>query len=178
MHAIENYYLIPTLMKKKLLLSVLLAVLCTLVARSQGEYTTLVVELNNGSSVNYILKQKPTIKMGKTDVIVTTGDNNLSATYNHADVKQFYFKEFDRTAIEENITPQKVLKITYVDGENVRISGTEANDRISLYTIDGQMMQNHISANDEETIVHIGSLEKGIYIIQLSNKQSFKVVKR
>ena len=116
--------------------------------------------------------------MGKTDVIVTTGDNNLSATYNHADVKQFYFKEFDRTAIEENITPQKVLKITYVDGENVRISGTDANDRINLYTIDGRMIQNRISANAEETIVHIGSLEKGIYIIQVSNKQSFKVVKR
>ena len=152
---------------------------CTaLSAWCQGEYTTLVVEMNDGSSVNYILSQKPQISMGDQIVRIITGDNGMEVTYPDAQVKRFNFRAFDPVKIEETVLPEKVLKVKYVDGQSVVISGTEATDRIALYTLNGQQMQGGISVANGETTIDIASLPKGVYIINVSNKQSFKILKR
>lgn len=150
----------------------------TLSAWCQGEYTTLVVEMNDGSSVNYILSQKPQISMGDQIVRITTGDNGMEVTYPDTQLKRFSFRAFDPVKIEETELPEKVLKVKYVDGQSVVISGTEATDRIALYTLNGQQMQGGISVANGETTIDIASLPKGVYIINVSNNQSFKILKR
>jgi hypothetical protein len=164
-------------MKKKLFMFAFLACM-TLSAWCQGEYTTLVVEMNDGSSVNYILSQKPQISMGDQIVRITTGDNGMEVTYPDTQLKRFSFRAFDPVKIEETELPEKVLKVKYVDGQSVVISGTEATDRIALYTLNGQQMQGGISVANGETTIDIASLPKGVYIINVSNNQSFKILKR
>lgn len=150
----------------------------TLSAWCQGEYTTLVVEMNDGLSVNYILSQKPQISMGDQIVRITTGDNGMEVTYPDAHVKCFTFRAFDPVKIEETELSEKVLKVKYVDGQSVVISGTETVDCITFYALNGQQMQSGISTADGETTIDITSLPKGVYIINVSNKQSFKILKR
>ncbi len=164
-------------MKKKLFMFAFLAC-TTLSAWCQGEYTTLVVEMNDGSSVNYILSQKPQISMGDQIVRITTGDNGMEVTYPDAQVKRFSFSAFDPVKIEETELSPKVLKVRYMDGQCVVISGTEATDHIALYTLNGQQISNGISIADGQTTIDIASLPKGVYIINVSNKQSFKILKR
>ena len=150
----------------------------TFSAWCQGEYTTLVVEMNDGSSVNYILSPKPQISMGEETICITTGDNGMEVTYPDAQVKRFSFRAFDPVKIEETELPENVLRVKYVNGQSVVISGTAATDRIALYTLNGQQMQGGISVADGETTIDIASLPKGVYIINVSNKQSFKILKR
>jgi len=167
-------------MRKKLLLF-MLSVSTTFTAWSQEEYTTLVVEMNDGTSVNYMLSQKPKISLKQNDVVIDFNMNNdygLSATYGQSDVKTFYFKEFDPVSIKDNELLQNDLRVTHLDGQTVRISGTEKNDHVAIYTLDGRIMQSNITFADNETVINIAALEKGIYIIKVSDKQTFKVLKR
>ena len=150
----------------------------TLSAWCQGEYTTLVVEMNDGSSVNYILSQRPKIRMEDKTICITTGDNAMEVTYLDSQVKVFHFQPFDPVQIEDIELPENLLRVTYIDGQRVIINGTKASDHIGLYSLNGQQIAGNIITSDGETSVHIGSLPKGVYIIRVSDKQSFKILKR
>ena len=87
-------YLFNKKMKKKLLLFVFSAFV-TLSAWCQKEYSTLVVELNDGSRVDYVLSQKPTISMVNNAVCITTGDNGMEVTYPSIEVKRLNLEVYD-----------------------------------------------------------------------------------
>ena len=164
-------------MKKRLFLFVVSAFV-TLAAWCHGEYSTLVVEMNDGSRVDYVLNQKPEISVSSEKVCITTGDNQLQVTYPEAQVMRFSFKPYDPEHIEEAELPENLLKVKYVDGQHVVISGTGATDRISLYNLNGQLLPGNIATADGETSVHIGALPQGIYLISVSDKQTFKILKQ
>ena len=165
-------------MKKKLLLFVFSAFV-TLSAWCQKEYSTLVVELNDGSRVDYVLSQKPTISMVNNAVCITTGDNGMEVTYPSIEVKRLNLEVYDPAKdIEEIPFPENMLKVKYVDGQRVVISGTLPSDCISIYNLNGQKLPDHVETVEGETSVNIASLPQGIYMIRVSDKQTFKILKQ
>lgn len=184
------------LMKRRLLLSVL-CVLATASVWAAGEFSTLVVELKGGTSLHYMLIQFPQLTLKGEELTIRVHEvtypdpanpdpeqgavnpEATSTTYQVEQVEKFYFKMYDPNAIEEPLVEQKpTVWIKQMDGQSVTISGTEASDRIRIFTTDGRMVQSAVSSDEGETTLAIGTLGKGIYIIQVNEKVSFKIMKQ
>ena len=160
------------------------------------EETILVVELKDGTNLNYWMSQSPTLGLNgdKLEIIVyevtypdpenPTPDSGMinpepsTLTYQVEQVKNFHFEKSVFNAIETPSAEEPAISIKQMDGQMVTISGTVVSDRIRLYTIDGRMVQTYIASDNGETSISISALEKGIYIIQVNENVSFKILKQ
>ena len=66
--------------------------------------------------------------------------------------------------------------IDYKDGV-LTLSGLEAGTPISLYTIDGRLLQAHTVADDCTYRQSLASLRQGVYVVKVNHK-SYKIMKR
>lgn len=158
----------------------MLSVFVAVALRAQGEFSTLVVEKVDGSSVDFVLSEHPSVSMTGDKVSVSTNGSN-GVEYEVEEVKKFYFKLYDPAeSVEEKLVEGKKesLRVKSVDGQTVTITGTSVTDHLMLYTSDGRQVQRGISASEGETCIRIGSLEKGLYLIKVNDKQTFKILKR
>lgn len=161
------------------------------------ELTTLVVELKGGTNLHCILNvQYPRVTLNGDGLGITfheitypdpanpdpevgaVSPETSTITYQVEQVEKFHFGKMSFNAIETPVAEKSAIRIKQMDGQTVTISGTEATDRISLYTTDGRMVQSAVSEENGETSISIGSLEKGIYILQINEKVSFKILKQ
>lgn len=184
-------------MRKRVLLFVLSA-FTAIATWAAGEHSTLVVELKDGSTLNYMLTQDPRVTLKHDTLVISVHEVSYPdpanptpesgamspdatiLTYLVGSVKNFRFKMYDPSTGIKGVKEddKSIVWIKQMDGQTLTISGTEADDRINIYTVDGRMVQGALSSDEGETILSIGSLEKGIYIIQVSNKISFKILKQ
>lgn len=138
-----------------------------------AESKSLIVELQNGSQTTFVLSEKP--EMTFANHVLTIVMNNKSSDFEISDVKQFYFGE-----ISSDIQQLKVneLKIVYQSDDKVVIEGASESDRIVIYSIKGVMQKAAVSFDGEKAEVSLSSLPKGTYIVNVQNKQSFKIIKK
>ena len=161
---------------KKILLSLMLAFTATLAMQAQNEYSTLVVETTEGAKVEVWLKNKPQVKVTDTEFIITCGEEVTG--YVHEKVKKFYFKPYDpKTGIEAPVA-ENVIRIAYLDQSQVTVSGVEDTDEVRLYTLDGRAVSETCRAEGASVTVSLDALAPGTYILNIANKQSFKLLKR
>lgn len=154
-------------MKKTL--SVILLMLCLLTAKAE-EYETLSVHLKNGTSTQFLLNEEPKVTFGETTVNVESSTLTM---------------EFDKT---------KVLKFTYGTGasvEGIKTDGTpfiQQGDKllfknlidgckVTIYNINGAMVQSPVTATDNQFEISIYDLSAGVYIVK-ADTQSYKIIKR
>ena len=92
-------------------------------------------------------------------------------------IKKYYFIEEDATAINDAKTDKQEVKVTYIDGQNVVISGLANTDKPALYSIDGRKISN-IPSDGAQARICLSELSDGVYVVNINSKQSFKIVKR
>lgn len=150
--------------------------------------SVLVVELKNGTSFDYVFYQYPMvfldgdnlqIKAYKLDGDKVLGEKQCKYDYIVDEVRKFYFKPNTTTDINDIVKDNNDnnIKIEYINNQTIIISGTDATDRINIYTLDGRLVQNGISTTKGKTQLHLNSLNSGIYIIRVSEIVSFKICK-
>lgn len=177
---------------------VLLSMLLLLAAASSWAFveTVLVVELKDGTILNYSMFQSPylilngdKLEIHAIEVVYPDPENptpesgmltpnDVNLIYQVDQVKNFHFEEYILDAIQETVAEQPSIWIKQKDNQTVTLSGTVASDHIHLYSIDGRMVQTYVASDNGETSISISDLEKGIYIIQVNKKVSFKILKQ
>ena len=116
-------------MKKQLLLLMLMLLPMTILAAE----TSLVVELTNGQTANYLLQDKPTLTMDGTQLKIATA--TVQASYERAEVKRFYFTT-ESTSVNEIVKNAMVYR--QIDANHLEISGLSGDERITVCDMAGR----------------------------------------
>lgn len=131
----------------------------------------LVIEKNNGQKSYFILAQKPEVSF--SNHVLHLYMNGNYSDFELSNVSRFFFVDAS-LGIEDKQT-EKGLKISYLSNDKVCIENMENTDKVKLYSLDGVEYPNSIHIINHSVEIPLGSLPKGTYIINISNKQSFKI---
>lgn len=153
----------------------LVLVFVAVTMQAQNEYSTLVVELHSGTKLQLSLQKKPEVKVSDKEFVILCGGDVTS--YVHEKVRKFYFKPYDPTGVEE-VVAEDVIRVSYLDQSKVIISGITDASKVRLYTLDGRYVAASTSADEQTITVSLDALTPGTYILNIDNKQTFKLLKR
>lgn len=159
---------------RKILLSLMLIFAGSAMMQAQNEYSTLVVETKAGTTLQVSLKKKPQVQVSDKEFTIAYGGKVVG--YVHEEVRKFYFKPYDPSSIEAPVAGN-VIRIAYLDDSKVTINGVDATDKVRLYTLDGRSVAASYQVDGAAITVSIEALEPGTYILNVDNKQSFKILK-
>jgi hypothetical protein len=134
--------------------------------------TTLVVELTNGQTANYLLQDKPVLTMEGTRLNIKT--EAVQTDYERSLVKQFYFTD-GSTGVKE--VSKDALMYRQTDSDHLEISGLSQNDRIAIYNTSGVQVGS-VSRNSDKAIVSLSGLERGIYLVKIGKCQTIKFIRK
>ena len=137
----------------------------------EGTVTSLILLLKDGTTQTYELAEQPVITVVGTGLKIVANHADVSILL--SDVVRYTFQK-RTTGIDEVDTNQEV--IDYKDGV-LTLSGLEAGTPISLYTIDGRLLQAHTVADDGTYRQSLASLRQGVYVVKVNHK-SYKIMKR
>ena len=137
----------------------------------EGTVTSLILLLKDGTTQTYELAEQPVITVVGTELKIVANHADVSIPL--SDVVHYTFQK-RTTGIDEVDTNQEV--IDYKDGV-LTLSGLEAGTPISLYTIDGRLLQAHTVADDGTYRQSLASLRQGVYVVKVNHK-SYKIMKR
>lgn len=131
----------------------------------------LVIELQNGTTQSFVLSKKPVITFNGSKLYVNSQDASFDEE--RSNVKDFHFVLFD--AIED-VTENEMRFVRL--GTNVQIQGLKEGDKpIRVFDMAGRATSALITTNGSQAEVILEGLPKGIYIINIGNKQSIKVTR-
>ena len=159
---------------RKILLSLMLILAGSAMMQAQNEYSTLVVETKAGTTLEVSLKKRPQVHVSDKEFTIAYDDKVVG--YIHEEVRKFYFKPFDPSSIDAPVA-ENVIRIACLDESKVTIIGVDATDKVRLYTLDGRSVAASYQVDDTVITVSIDALEPGTYILNVDNKQSFKILK-
>ena len=142
---------------------------------ANSEYSTLVVETKSGDTFEISLREKPQVKMGEKEISFVCGDDITGYIYD--EVTKIFFKPYDPTGIT-TVEDERVIRIVYVNQSEVVVSGVESTDMVNLYGLDGRRIAANPAVNDGVLTLSLEQLTAGTYILNIGNKQSFKLLKR
>ena len=160
---------------KRFTLFLLFALVARLGVWADSEYSTLVVETKSGDTFEISLRKKPIVKMGEKELSFVCGDEVTGYIYD--EVEKIHFKPYDPTGIAM-MEDERVIRIVYVNQSEVVVAGVESADVVGLYGLDGRRVAAEPVTDDGVLTLSLESLTPGTYILNIGNKQSFKLLKR
>ena len=147
-----------------------------------------------GEPVNYefLFQSQPIIKyehtynndhtvVYKTDVIISSNDIELlydmntltDQTYIGGIRKISFF--YDNTVIGINDTPTNYGNVRFsIDGRRIRITGLQNGEMVSLYHLDGRLVNSVKAARDGTTLMDLTGSQGLVYVLKAGNS-SFKI---
>ena len=134
----------------------------------------LIIERQNGMKMTFLLKEKPELSFSNHVLHISVNGKNTEFEINN--VNQFYFKEDDESAIED--VKANNIWISYQSDNIVVLEGVKKSDNIRIYSINGLQYPNCVTISENHAKVSLASLPKGAYLINIQNKQTFKVYKK
>lgn len=137
----------------------------------EGTVTSLILLLKDGTTQTYELAEQPVITVVGAELKIVANHADVSIPL--SDVMRYTFQK-RTTGIDEVDTNQEV--IDYKDGV-LTLSGLETGTPISLYAIDGRLLQAHTVADDGTYRQSLASLRQGVYVVKVNHK-SYKIMKR
>jgi hypothetical protein len=155
------------MMKKLLLL-----VMALLPMRMLANDTAFVVELNNGTTANYYLQDKPTLTMEGSKINIST--TTVQASYERDEVKKFYFIN-ETSGVKE--MAQNSLVYKQIDADHFEIIGLSQNDQITVCDMTGRLIGD-VSRTKDKVTVNLSGHQKGIYLIKVGDSETIKIIKK
>ena len=157
---------------KKLLLSLLLLTFSVLSFAQKKD--VLSIFMKDGTSVYFLLKEKPLITFENTDVKVVSSTDE--AVLERSQVDHFEFVNETPTAIEdvEEELDREKFELTR---NAIHLSGLTPSCKVQLFSIGGQSIL-VTSANENGAVtISIDSLQAGIYLVNY-NEITIKFIKQ
>ena len=135
--------------------------------------TSLIVESVSGEKFCFLLVNSPELTFNDRTLYVQ--DNTKTESIKIDNVLQYYFisEETDISSVESKAG----IRLYYDTNGNVVVEGFDQPAQIRIYSVNGLEYSDCISVINNKAVVSLSSLQKGVYIISISNQQ-IKVYKR
>ena len=135
--------------------------------------------LNDGSRTAYTLAQHPVVTYTNGELLLSTQQQQIA--YAAADVRKFTFSTTDITCDEEPPTSvtsplEQAQQFSLQQGE-IHFSGCRAGSPISLYTLDGKLLQTVAADANGNARLATDSYPAGVYIIK-TETITHRIIKR
>ena len=167
-------------MKTKPFLTLLL--LWTMIVGAMAEeHSTLFVHLKDGSIVQFTLPvQKPVVSFtrGMMKVAFQENGNEDYVSFERDQVENLTVGTTDVTALKD-VKRNEAQRISFdlASAGVVRVSGLQPSDRLQVFGLDGKNVGAAVSRNDGEAIVDLTPKPRGIYIVSVNQRFTFKLMK-
>lgn len=167
-------------MKARTILLVLLSWMMTASAMAE-ERSTLFVNLADGSKVTFVLPiQKPTVTYEKSVMTIVYNDKDDSQymKFLRDEVKSLEIGMSNIDAIDE-AKKEADSRITFdlTRPGVVSVSGLQDSDRLKVFDLQGKAVKADISCTDDKATVDLSALRRGIYMVSVNQRFTFKLMK-
>ena len=139
-------------------------------ASATSDNTTLVVELHDGNTANFLLADKPKITF--TAQLMSIVSDAFSMDFDRSDVKMYRFVNEDVTT---SVKPA-VKADAKVSDNTFLLSGVDAGTAIVIYNANGMVVKRATSV-DGGCSISLDGLAAGTYIVTFNNT-TFKFLKK
>ena len=168
-------------MKKLLLLLFVCVTALNVSARSTEETTTLVLSLTDGTEYRFdIPATDPSIKFAKGVVNVycynVADGETTTLTIERDQLKNIYFEE-KGTAIHTPAVAGNAVTFRLLQPGTIAVNGLSAGDEVQVVGIDGRSVMNARAAEGGQAVVDLSSRTRGIYVISVNKRFTFKYMK-
>jgi hypothetical protein len=167
-------------MKTKTILTLLLLWTVT-VGTWAEEPSKLFVHLKDGSKVEFVLPvQKPMVSFTRGIMKVAYQENGSEnyVSFERDQVDNLTVGTTDVTAIEDLKSDEgQRISFNLTSAGVVHVSGLQSSDRLQVFSIDGKNISTAVSRNDSEATVDLTQKPRGIYIVSVNQRFSFKLMK-
>ena len=161
---------------KKRLLNLLIPLLVALSASAADERNALIISFHEGDSVAIVLADKPRATIHDDSLHVETAD--FSATYLRGAIADFHFGWYAPTPTSIETPPEHMVQIVYTDNATVLVRGIDDASHIGVYGLDGRRILAELTSDSDGVAIDLSASPTGIYLIQINNKQTFKIIRR
>lgn len=167
-------------MKTKIFLTLLL--LWTMIVGALAEeHGTLFVHLKDGTIVQFTLPvQKPVVSFARGMMKVAFQENGSEdyVSFERDQVENLTIGTTDATAIED-VKSDECQRISFnlTSAGVVRVGGLQPSDRLQVFSIDGKSVSAVVSRNDSEATIDLTQQLRGVYIVSVNQRFSFKLMK-
>ena len=145
--------------KRKIIFFLLLLVTVKL---SAIEYTTLIVDMRDGSSAMVQLIEKPTITFDGEMMKIVSSKTTLE--FSRSDVKKYRFSRHEVSSVEElSLSPQATI-----EDNTIVVSGIADGTAVTVYTTNGTVVCSAV-ADGGSCILSLDSLPSALYIVTYNN---------
>ena len=167
-------------MKARTILLGLLSWMMTASAMAE-ERSTLFVNLADGSKVTFVLPiQKPTVTYEKSVMTIVYNDKDDSkyVKFLRDEVKSLEIGMSNIDAIDE-AKKETDSRITFdlTRPGVVSVSGLQGGDRLKVFDLQGKVVKADISRYDDKATVDLSALRRGIYMVSVNQRFTFKLMK-
>lgn len=167
-------------MKKLLLLLFVCVTALNVSARSTEETTTLVLSLTDGTEYRFeIPATDPSMKFAKGVVNVycyVAGEEPTTLTIERDQLKNIYFEE-KGTAIQTPTISGNAVTFRLLQPGTIAVNGLSAGDEVQVVGIDGRSVMNARAAEGGQAVVDLSGRTRGIYVISVNKRFTFKYMK-
>ena len=145
------------------------------------EHGTLFVHLKDGTMVQFTLPvQKPVVSFtrGMMKVAFQENGNEDYVSFDRDQIENLTVGTTDVTAIED-VKSDECQRICFdlTSAGVVRVSGLLPSDRLQVFGLDGKSVSAVVSCNDGEATVALTQQPRGIYIVSVNQRFTFKLMK-
>lgn len=152
---------------KKLMM--LMAVLSVGILQSSGS-RVLHISFYSGENWQINLSEKPEILFEGRELVVKSV--NSSTVFDRDEIAEFSFIENDSGIVS---LPVSSFRMDWIGNRIIKLYGENILP-LMIYDLNGNSMDYKCQYTDDSLILNIENLESGLYIIRMSNKQSFKIL--
>lgn len=141
------------------------------VASYSQEKEILLVRMNDGTTLNFSLSEKPLLTFDAESVVIS--GQEATASLARADVAGVYFVSAAQTGIGSAVTPDAPT----LNGDSFSVTGLERGAVVKVYSVKGENVLSVIADASGTAVASLAALEQGVYVIEYCGV-TFKMMKR
>lgn len=135
------------------------------------EKEILLVRVNDGTTLNFSLKEKPLLTFDTERVMISAQEATTSLS--RADVCGVYFVSDVQTGIES----ATVSKAPAMNGDSFSVTGLAKGSVVKVYSVKGENLLSAVADASGTAVVSLAELEQGVYVVEYCGV-TFKMMKR
>lgn len=158
---------------KTIISSVLLCLLLMLpiVSRADAEPNALIIERSDGWTYTYLLKKRPLITFEGNTMLI-----NGELLCDVADISSYRFEYVREDGVAA--VGDREIQIVRIALNQYKLSGLEPGETVRIFSLTGRIMTIQNATSDGEINVNLCDFAHGMYIIQLSDSKTIKIIKK
>ena len=141
------------------------------IASYSQEKEILLVRVNDGTTLNFSLKDKPLLTFDSEKVMISAQE--ATASLSRTDVCGVYFVSDVHTGIESST----VSDAPVLDGDSFSVTGLLKGTVVKVYSVKGENVLSVIADASGTAVASLAALEQGVYVIEYCGV-TFKMMKR